>query len=165
MKRVAILIVSVAALLLLIVFVVLTQNKTSTVPYLHLPTLTAQKEQDRYFVRISQSGEKEKTISFSEDRKVLKAKGVEPLNGKNIQIFAGMDLTEVVARYGNPHADIGSGFSIPAYITDDAYLLCFQWTPTALLLRSLKKTCCKQTVLCLDEQTLNPGAISPLGDA
>lgn len=119
----AILIVSAAALLLLIVFVVLTQNKTSTVPYLHLATLTAQKEQDRYFVRISQSGEKEKTISFSEDRKVLKAKGVEPLNGKNIQIFAGMDLAEVVARYGNPHADIGNGFFIPAYITDDAYLI------------------------------------------
>ena len=37
-----------------------------------------------------------------------------------------MNFNELKEKIGQPHVDIGSGFYIPAYITEDAYLICFE---------------------------------------
>lgn len=137
MKRVIIWIIS-TIILLSTVLVVQKQNKESTVPYLHLPTLTAQKEQDRYIIKISQVGEKEKYIYFSGEREILKTKRVYPLKTEDIQIHVGKKFTDVVAQYGEPHADVGSGFYIPAYITEEAYLIEIQVDSDGIISRVAK---------------------------
>lgn len=139
MKHASIWIISMIILLLSTVLVVQMQNKESTVPYLYLATLTAQKEQDRYIIQISQVGEKEKYIYFSDEREILKAKGVEPLKKEDIQIYVAKKFTDVVAQYGEPHADIGSGFYIPAYITEDAYLISIQVDSDGIISRVAKE--------------------------
>lgn len=45
---------------------------------------------------------------------------------EDINQFLGMDTAELKEKYGQPHVDVGSGFYIPAYITDDAYLICLE---------------------------------------
>lgn len=35
-------------------------------------------------------------------------------------------FNELAEEIGQPHVDVGSGFYIPAYITEDANLVCFE---------------------------------------
>lgn len=36
-----------------------------------------------------------------------------------------MSIDELKQKLGEIHADVGSGFYIPAYITEDGFLVCF----------------------------------------
>ena len=137
MKRAIIWIIS-TIILLSTVLVVQKENKESTVPYLYLATLTGQKEQDKYVIKVSQVGEKEKYVYFSGEREILKTKRVHPLKAEDIQIHVGKRSTDVLAQYGEPHADIGSGFYIPAYITEDAYLISIQVDSDGIISRVAK---------------------------
>ncbi len=37
-----------------------------------------------------------------------------------------VDFNELTEEIGQPHVDVGSGFYIPAYVTEDANLVCFE---------------------------------------
>lgn len=145
MKWKSILIISVVTIILTLFLVVRVQNNVPTAPYLFLNTLTAEKKQDRYIIRISQVGEEEKYVIFSEAREVLKTKGVtllNPLTMEDIQTYMGMNFTDVIGQYSKPHTNIGSGFSIPAYITNDAYLISFQVDHNGVVVGVAKKDLC-----------------------
>lgn len=92
------------------------------IPYFWSGELRVEKQEEKYVVTISRVGAKNKYIHFSEDRKVIKTKGVEPLKTENMQITVGMKMTDIIKQNGEPHADVGNGFYIPAYITENAYM-------------------------------------------
>ena len=80
------------------------------------------KKGERYLIGFPQG----KQVEFSPDRECCSIQGFELIeNEENIEKFIGMYLYEVVAQFGNIHVDIGSGLSIPAYITEEAYLISF----------------------------------------
>lgn len=37
-----------------------------------------------------------------------------------------VNFNELTEELGQPHVDVGSGFYIPAYVTEDANLVCFE---------------------------------------
>lgn len=37
-----------------------------------------------------------------------------------------VDFNELTEEIGQPHVDVGSDFYIPAYVTEDANLVCFE---------------------------------------
>lgn len=37
-----------------------------------------------------------------------------------------VNFNEPTEEIGQPHVDVGSGFYIPAYVTEDANLVCFE---------------------------------------
>ena len=37
-----------------------------------------------------------------------------------------VSFNELTEEIGQPHVDVGSGFYIPAYVTEDANLVCFE---------------------------------------
>ncbi len=126
MKRtILLLIAAVVVLALTAAVIIVVHHKTNapTIPYLWYGSLTAIEEDNVYIITISTVGEKDKTIHFSETRRILKTKGIKPLKPEEIQIFEGMDMAAVIEQYGEPHADAGSGLYIPSYITQDAYLI------------------------------------------
>lgn len=139
LKRTIIWIISSITLVLAILLAVQILNNRPTIPYQYLGTLTAEKAQNKYIIKISQAGEKEKYVYFSDEREILKTKRVEPLKEENIQIHVGMKFADVTVQYGEPHADIGSGFYIPAYVTEDAYLISIQVNSDGIISRVAKK--------------------------
>lgn len=48
------------------------------------------------------------------------------VNNSDISQFLNVDFNELTEKIGQPHVDVGSGFYIPAYITEDANLVCFE---------------------------------------
>lgn len=125
MKRLIFVVVAAVGIALIATVMIVVHHKTEipTIPYLWYGSLTAIEEDNVYIITISTVGEKDKTIHFSETRKILKAKGIKPLKTEEIQIFEGMDMAAVIEQYGEPHADTGSGLYIPSYITQEAYLI------------------------------------------
>ena len=115
-----------AVLLLLVLAVsaaITLQANTHSKPYLVLCALEARINHGVYKITISPVGEKQKSIHFSAEREVLKVNGISPLTVETIQGFIGMRMDDIIAQHGSPHADIGSGLFIPAYITEDAYIV------------------------------------------
>ena len=48
------------------------------------------------------------------------------VNNSDISQFLNVDFNELTEEIGQPHVDVGSGFYIPAYVTEDANLVCFE---------------------------------------
>ena len=65
-------------------------------------------------------------VVFSPDGKVLHSEKITPINDENIRQFCGKSVEELEKQYGRFHCDIGSGFYIPAYITNHATIVFFE---------------------------------------
>ena len=117
------LVLTVLALLVAGVIAVKHFEKNNTRPYLSLPTVEGKVIDSRYVISVSIPGERNKTIVFSPDRAVISAKRIDLLQADAAQELVGMKMSDVAARFGKPHADVGSGLVIPAYITEDGYLI------------------------------------------
>lgn len=63
------------------------------------------------------------SMSFSKDRQLLRNWNLEAINTDDAPDFLGKSLDEIVQNYGQPHADIGSGFFYPAYVSKNAQLI------------------------------------------
>ena len=63
---------------------------------------------------------------ISSDRKTLHSEKITPINDENIEQFCGKSIEKIEEQYGKIHSDIGSGFYIPAYITDHATIVFFE---------------------------------------
>ena len=120
-KRIVILVIII--LLIVLAVSILERAVLADTSYLNFPTMIASKEWGVYIITISKSGEKSKYVHFSESREILKIKGIVPVEIESTQELLGMEMTDIITQYGDPHTDIGSGFCIPAYITKNAYLV------------------------------------------
>lgn len=97
------------------------------VPFLHLCALSVYKQEDQYLITVYEDGAIRKTCTFTPERVCTDVQGMTLIEDQPVERFVGVDINTVQTLLGKPHADIGSGFYIPAYITEDAYLIYFQF--------------------------------------
>lgn len=94
--------------------------------YLTMSPLSAYKVNENYLITIADGDTIQKLAEFSSDRKCLRAEGLDLIKSENISQFLNLSLKELTEKLGQPHADVGSGLSLPAYMTEDANLICFE---------------------------------------
>lgn len=75
----------------------------------------------------------QKLAEFSPDRTCLRTQGLRLIEINDICQLLNVSVDSLTEKLGQPHADIGSGFSVPAYITDDANFCALNLKTTALL--------------------------------
>ena len=63
------------------------------------------------------------SMRFSADDELIRNWKIEAINEENAADFLGKDLEEIAEAYGPPHADVGSGFNYPAYVSKNAQLI------------------------------------------
>ena len=51
---------------------------------------------------------------------------LEFIKDEELEHFLNLNFNEIIKKFGQPHVDVGSGFYLPAYITEDADLICFE---------------------------------------
>lgn len=94
-------------------------------PFISINTLTVYQTNGTYTVIISDDGTIRKKVEFSSDRKSRDVQGLSLLKTKNISQYLGKNINELETNLGEFHSDIGSGFYIPIYITEDGFAVCF----------------------------------------
>lgn len=95
-------------------------------PYITMNALSVYEDRNNYFVIIDDNDIIQKLVEFSPERKSTRVQGLDLIKCEDIKQFLDMDIDKLNKKYGQPHVDTGSGFYIPAYITNDAYLICLE---------------------------------------
>lgn len=116
------------------------------IPFISLNSLTVFQEDNTYMVVISENGTVQKKAEFSSDRKVCNVQGLTLLKIENLNQYLGKNINELKITLGEFHADVGSGFYIPAYITEDAFLICFQ-TENDIIFEVIKRDLLSNSVV------------------
>ena len=80
---------------------------------------------DTYTAVITDYVTLQKTVEFSQDRRCLDVQGLTPVAIGDIRRYLGKSVGELVSELGEVHDDAGSGLYIPAYITEDGYVVTF----------------------------------------
>lgn len=93
------------------------------VPFLHFCALSVYKQEDQYLITVYEDDAIRKTCTFTPERVCTDVQGMTLIEDQSAERFVGVDINTVQTLLGKPHADIGSGFYIPAYITENAYLI------------------------------------------
>ena len=94
--------------------------------YIAVSTLSAYKINENYLITIDDGDVVQKMVEFSSDRKCLRVQGLDLIKSGDTSQFLNINFNKLTEEIGQPHTNIGSGFYIPAYITEDAYLVCFE---------------------------------------
>lgn len=97
------------------------------VPFLHFCALSVYKQEDQYLITVYEDDAIRKTCIFTPERVCTDVQGMTLIEDQPAERFIGVDINTVQTLLGKPHADIGSGFYIPAYITENAYLISFSF--------------------------------------
>lgn len=97
------------------------------VPFLHLCALSVYKQEDQYLITVYEDDAIRKTCTFTPERVCTDVQGMTLIENQPVEQFIGVDINTVQTLLGKPHADIGSGFYTPAYITENAYLISFSF--------------------------------------
>ena len=84
------------------------------------------KVNENYLIIVADGEIVQKLVEFSSDRKCRRIQGSDLVNNSDISQFLNVDFNELTEEIGQPHVDVGSGFYIPAYVTEDANLVCFE---------------------------------------
>lgn len=100
-------------------------NKQYT-PYVTINTLSVYKINEDYLIIIDDGDIIQRLVEFTSSRECCRIQGFSLIEIGDIRRFLNVAFNEVTEEIGQPHADIGSGFYIPAYITGDANLICFE---------------------------------------
>ena len=95
-------------------------------PFIFLNSLSVFRTNNTYTIVVEKSGTAQKIAEFSSDRKCRTVQGLALVKNEDINWYLGKSLYELKEEFGEVHADIGSGFYIPAYITENGYLICFE---------------------------------------
>lgn len=96
-------------------------------PYIKLNTINIYKDEEQFVGVVSDFKEVLGVVLFTADRKLLYSEGLKPIAcDDKMEQFIGKSIDEIEEEFGEIHCDIGSGFFIPAYITDHATILIFQ---------------------------------------
>lgn len=102
-----------------------TMINTQQTPFIFLNTLSVFQTSNMYTVVIGGNEKDKKIVEFSSDRECLSVQGLVLVKHGELNQYLGKTLIELESQYGKVHADVGSGFYIPSYITEDGYLLSF----------------------------------------
>ena len=94
--------------------------------FIFLNALSVFQTDNTYTIVVEKNGVAQKIVEFSSDRKCRTAQGLVLVKNEDINQYLDMNLNELKEKFGEVHADIGSGFYVPAYITEDGYLICFE---------------------------------------
>lgn len=97
------------------------------VPFLHFCALSVYKQEEQYLITVYEDDAIRKTCTFTPERVCTDVQGMTLIEDQPAERFVGVDINTVQTLLGKPHADIGSGFYIPAYITENAYLISFSF--------------------------------------
>lgn len=95
-------------------------------PYITVNALSAYEIGGDYLIVIVDDGIIQKSAEFSAERKCNRVQGMDLIVEDNFNRFLNMDFSKVEEQFGQPYFDAGNGFYIPAYITEDAKLICFE---------------------------------------
>lgn len=95
--------------------------------------LSVFKIEDKYRVVIHDDYVIEKTVDFSSDREYSDMHGLIPVKIENLKTYLNLSIDEIEKELGEPHVDIGSGFYIPSYITDNGYMVRFRDDPVSFI--------------------------------
>lgn len=99
-------------------------NKQYT-SYITTNSLSVYKINDNYLIIINDGDIVQELVEFSSERKCRRTQGLDLIKNDDINEYLNIDFNKLKEKIGEPHVDIGSGFYIPAYITEDANLICF----------------------------------------
>ncbi len=95
-------------------------------PCININTLSVYKIDGKYLVTINDGSIILKLVEFSSDRKCIRVRGFDLIKNRDIEYFLNMNINTLAEKIGQPHLDVGSGFYIPAYVTDAANLICLK---------------------------------------
>lgn len=104
----------------------MSKTNNNQTPFISLNSLNVFQTNSTYTIVISENGKIQKKVEFSSERKSENLQGLTLVEIENISQYLGKNIDELKAELGEFHADVGSVFYIPSYITKDAYLICFQ---------------------------------------
>lgn len=96
------------------------------VPYVNLNSLNVYKVDENYLITVYENGAYQEIALFFPDRTCKTIKNLKLIQDEEISQYIGMNINQIKEKYGQPHADIGSGFYIPAYIAENGYIICFK---------------------------------------
>lgn len=94
-------------------------------PILSLSTLSVFQTDDLYTVIIEKNEADKIVVEFTADRECHSVQSLNLVKYGELNQYLGKNLNELEAQFGKVHTDVGSGFYIPSYITEDGYLLSF----------------------------------------
>lgn len=118
-----VILISVLALGILLLFQIPYYRIMNNTPSVWYPTLRVFQTHSGYHVYLLDGKRIHGSICFSADGQLLDCWNVKPITEDNSATFLEKHINEIAAQYGAPHADVGSGFYIPAYISEDARLI------------------------------------------
>lgn len=95
-------------------------------PHYTMNALSVYNDKSNYMIVIENESVVQKLVEFSPERKSIRTHGIDLVKCDDLNRLLGMDIAKLKEELGQPHVDVGSGFYIPAYITDEAYLICFE---------------------------------------
>lgn len=98
---------------------------TQQAPILSLSTLSVFQTDDLYTVVIEKNEADKIVVEFTADRECHSVQSLDLVKYGELNQYLGKNLNELEAQFGKVHTDVGSGFYIPSYITEDGYLLSF----------------------------------------
>lgn len=95
-------------------------------PYITINALSAYEISENYLIIIDDGSMIQKLVEFSFEREYCRVEGLDLIKNDDINKFLNMNFNKLKEEIGQPHVDVGSGFYIPAYVTEDANLICFE---------------------------------------
>lgn len=104
----------------------MTMINNQQTPSIFLNSLSVFRTNNTYTIVVEENGMAQKIVEFSSDRKCRNVQGLVLLKNENVNQYLDKSLNELKEKFGEVHADIGSGFYVPAYITENGYLIYFE---------------------------------------
>lgn len=96
-------------------------------PYLLLNSLYGYNINNNYVFIIVDCNIVKKLVEFSADRKVVSSYNLDLISSDDFNKYLGININKLIEVFNQPHVDIGSGFYLPSYITNDANLITFDF--------------------------------------
>lgn len=131
MKKVAILIIAVALLISgcqykshLVSGSTMEELKNQyTLCYSFSPLSVFQADSNYLAVLFDAQDKVSKAVEYTSNRKVIRTEGLSLLEDGDIAQYIGTEMQKLEEEIGVPHFDSGSGFYIPAYMTENGYFV------------------------------------------
>ena len=124
--------------------------------YIVINALSVYKIRENFVITIDDGATIKKLVEFSYDRKCIRAQEVDLLETGDINQFISIRFDALTEKIGQPHVDIGSGFYIPSYITNDAHLVCFE-IENEIVVEIIKRDLLTNKIV--DRKAINPTEI------
>ena len=83
-------------------------------------------DEDKFVIVIEENQVISGIVVFSDVGRLLYSEKITPIDDESIEQFCGKPVKELEKQHGKFHGDIGSGFYIPAYITNHATIVFFE---------------------------------------